>query len=567
MRTNSPTFGDVESETIVHGNDWRILDVDPIGSWQPTLPVSVVIPHYNRPDELNLTLAGLTTQTYPNELLEVVVVDDGSTRPPDIPSDLVRELDVKVVHQKRQGFGAPRARNRGAAEASGVILVYLDCDMVPERQLVEAHARWHHQIAYAVTIGFRRHVEFDGIDVAMVQQHFAAGASDSLFEGSTIERPEWFEAHLTRTEDLTTSNGFFRVMSGGNLGIRRAFYLEVGGMDEAFDRWGGEDNEFGFRTLLLGGVVIPEREAEAWHQGPGHVPSEEEAAELRIQLPKMQHLMPELGFRNPRRGRRYEIPHATIAVETDGRSTEEIAASIDSILAGSFTDVAIYAPLPSNSDDLWLERLYACNDRVMLDADADPWQDHPLAALRMTIPAGIVVSRPALGTVASMADGYELGAVHLVVPRDSETTLQVHATATRASNRVHRLTADGDAIATLVGELFGERWLSGPEFGFHWHDDAAIAEGLEGGIVGSAQLESVESEIQTLDSQIADLASRRALQLADALGTISHARSWPDLREATRTLGDVVRRPRRYEPRSAEEIRAHIRQAMQDRAN
>ena len=45
---------------------------------EPTLRVSVVIPVYNRTDLLSRSLAGLCAQTYPGDLFDVIVADDGS---------------------------------------------------------------------------------------------------------------------------------------------------------------------------------------------------------------------------------------------------------------------------------------------------------------------------------------------------------------------------------------------------------------------------------------------------------------------------------------------------------
>ncbi len=64
----------------VRANDWRVLRVQDLGSWTPTLTVSVVITAFRAERTLPFTLAALTAQTYPAHLLEVVVVDDGADR-------------------------------------------------------------------------------------------------------------------------------------------------------------------------------------------------------------------------------------------------------------------------------------------------------------------------------------------------------------------------------------------------------------------------------------------------------------------------------------------------------
>ena len=138
---------------LVKGNDWRVLEPAKIGEGTPSLSVTVVIPCYMGQTQLTLTLAGLAYQTYPSHLIEVLVVDDGSQPPIHIPSGV--SLNASVVSQERDGFGLARARNLGARQAEGELLIFLDCDMIPESQFVEAHARWHQAYDRALTMGFR----------------------------------------------------------------------------------------------------------------------------------------------------------------------------------------------------------------------------------------------------------------------------------------------------------------------------------------------------------------------------------------------------------------------------
>ncbi len=158
----------------VPGNLWDQLDVPELGTWTPAVPVTVVVPHYESPRALSLTLSALARQTYPRELLQVLVVDDGSPTAPRAGEEL-GDLDVDVLVQQRRGFGAGRARNLGASVAKGDILLFVDSDMVAEPHLVEAHARWHSAASDAVTLGFRSHVDFGGIDPTDVRRAALGG--------------------------------------------------------------------------------------------------------------------------------------------------------------------------------------------------------------------------------------------------------------------------------------------------------------------------------------------------------------------------------------------------------
>lgn len=85
---------------------------------------SVVIPTYNRMDELGQALASAFAQS--GEDIEILVIDDGST---DGTADALAKVDdarLRVVSQANAG--TTRARNRGVAEARGRYIVWLDSD-------------------------------------------------------------------------------------------------------------------------------------------------------------------------------------------------------------------------------------------------------------------------------------------------------------------------------------------------------------------------------------------------------------------------------------------------------
>ena len=86
--------------------------------------ISVIIPLYNKAAEIERCLHSVLKQTMPD--FEIVVVNDGST---DGSPDLVRGFSdprLRIVDQKNGGLAA--ARNRGAVEAHGNLLVLIDAD-------------------------------------------------------------------------------------------------------------------------------------------------------------------------------------------------------------------------------------------------------------------------------------------------------------------------------------------------------------------------------------------------------------------------------------------------------
>jgi glycosyltransferase involved in cell wall biosynthesis len=95
---------------------------------------SIVIPVYNRPQELEELLATLVSQTYSN--FEVIVVDDGSEKTSEhIVKKYRKSLKIKYYFKENSGQGF--SRNFGFEKATGDYFIVLDSDvLVPENYLV-----------------------------------------------------------------------------------------------------------------------------------------------------------------------------------------------------------------------------------------------------------------------------------------------------------------------------------------------------------------------------------------------------------------------------------------------
>jgi glycosyltransferase involved in cell wall biosynthesis len=91
---------------------------------------SVIIPVYNRPDELEELLASLTRQHYTN--FEVIVIEDGSSRRcEDVVNRFKDQLAVTYIEKKNSGQGF--SRNVGFEAAKGDYYLVFDSDcIIPE---------------------------------------------------------------------------------------------------------------------------------------------------------------------------------------------------------------------------------------------------------------------------------------------------------------------------------------------------------------------------------------------------------------------------------------------------
>ncbi len=95
--------------------------------------VSVIIPLYNDETNIEKTLMALLEQDYPEEFIEILVIDNGS-------SDNSKETALKhpvLVLTENKIKGSYAARNRGIEKANGEIIGFIDSDCIPERNWIK----------------------------------------------------------------------------------------------------------------------------------------------------------------------------------------------------------------------------------------------------------------------------------------------------------------------------------------------------------------------------------------------------------------------------------------------
>ena len=240
-----------EEAPWVVGNRW-----DLVAGREPEAPrVSVIVTHYDQPAELARTLAALVRQDHPADRLEIVVADDGSPEAPVVPDG------VRLVRQEDRGFRVSAARNLGVAASTGDVLCFLDADTTPEPGYVRALTRLPALLPEAVTVGRRRHADLTGLgpDVPVAE----AGPERELPE------PAWLREEYARTENLLQAGDrAYRFVIGAVSACSRRLFEEIGGFDESFTAYGGEDWEWAHRAWQAGAVLAHVPEAVAWHDGP-----------------------------------------------------------------------------------------------------------------------------------------------------------------------------------------------------------------------------------------------------------------------------------------------------------
>ena len=309
-------------------NDYASLHGNEVPS--PRLRVTIVIPVFNRVGLLQRTLAGVGAQTYPHELMSVVVADDGSEE--DVSSGvegLAGDIPLILVRREHAGYGAGQARNLGASTAEEAdVLIFLDADCIPDPEAVERHVVWHHSASNLVVIGSRHHLDTAALTPAAISAEPAV-LRRAYFGSNDPKNEDWSsDDHRKllhrRTASLRHGDEAFRSLVSSNFSIRRDKFLACNGFSEDFHRWGGEDTELGWRLWNSGTFFIDEPRAAVFHQTQEDAGVEEWRDESRgANDGLIQSKIPHRFYRSPINAAN-EVPKVSVIVHSpdDGRLDE-----------------------------------------------------------------------------------------------------------------------------------------------------------------------------------------------------------------------------------------------------
>ena len=217
------------------------------------LTVSVVTLAKGRPTHLRNVLRGLERQTQrPAEFIVAVMQD----APYDLP-----EVGFPVRQILVPGTELPlaAARNRGVAAASGDVVIFLDVDCIPAPDLVAD---------YAAGLA-----ELDGLlmgEVLHLPERATAG--DWTCEAFAAVAERHSDRRGPPASGLEICNDY-RCFWSLNFAIRRATFQALGGFDERYTGYGGEDTDFGKILDRSGTPIAWIKGALAYHQyHPHHMP-------------------------------------------------------------------------------------------------------------------------------------------------------------------------------------------------------------------------------------------------------------------------------------------------------
>lgn len=235
-----------------------------------SLTCSVIIPTYNRMRLLGYTLESLTRQSIPREEFEVIVVDDGSSDMTESVVDSYRDrLDLHYFFQEDKGFRVAKARNTGIASARAEVCVFIDSGVVPHSDCLAAHVAAHESSGGPVAVcGYVYCFNLDNEDAELINKSVDFSEPDAAI-ASLREKRQWLdvrEAFYTKySDDIQRLPAPWLMFWACDASARTRQLRSVGMFDEAFQRWGAEDVDLGYRLHADGARIVLNRQAEALH--------------------------------------------------------------------------------------------------------------------------------------------------------------------------------------------------------------------------------------------------------------------------------------------------------------
>jgi glycosyltransferase involved in cell wall biosynthesis len=207
--------------------------------------LSVVIAALNNEATIGRTLSSVSSNKFPKDNFEVILVDNGST---DNTVQVAKRYPVKIYSYAKRGQGA--ARNFGVTKARGEIICFTDSDVVVAEDWLER-----------ISDFFRNHPYADGVGgpiFAPLREH----VNDlQKLEGELYAKTHDFPKCMMKCEFREKRNALY----SANCAYRRNVLVSSGGFDES--GLDAVDIDLCWKLILRGKRLMFDPELKAFHLG------------------------------------------------------------------------------------------------------------------------------------------------------------------------------------------------------------------------------------------------------------------------------------------------------------
>lgn len=207
---------------------------------------SVIVPTFNRADEIRELLDSLLCQNLHSQHFEVIIVDDGST---DSTNDVIQsfiengKLNIRYLKQDHKGPG--EARNLGMVNALGEYFIFVDSDCIADPDWLLECKKGVFNIEPA---------GFGGPDAILPEFLPVQKAID--YSMTSFITTGGIRGHSKKKISKYYPRSF-------NMGVRADIVEKIGGMSKLRH---GQDIEFSHRIISTGEPVIKIEKAIVYHK-------------------------------------------------------------------------------------------------------------------------------------------------------------------------------------------------------------------------------------------------------------------------------------------------------------
>jgi glycosyltransferase involved in cell wall biosynthesis len=216
---------------------------------------SVIVPMYNRSyDSLRCIESLIDQSVSPNEF-EVILIDDCSI------DDTESKVKLKIANYKnfnyiknKKNLGRVLTRNIGIEKSRGNILIFLDNDMIVNHDFVKVHIEAHlkDDVYIRAVIGNITYPE-----VALAKSNFGRFIQSRALGYRKLDKSFYGKSNLHSLDG--------KYFAGGNSSCPRDIVIKIGSFDEEFEKYGGEDEYFGYKLSKAGVIIVYEELAKSLH--------------------------------------------------------------------------------------------------------------------------------------------------------------------------------------------------------------------------------------------------------------------------------------------------------------
>ena len=294
----------------------------------PKLSVAVVIACRDGQSKLDLLLASLSVQSYPQRLISVYIVDDGSSKKLKLPA--IKPAKSKVIYFKNndKSWGKTQAVNHAIKTLKQDVIWCIDADMVLHPDHLAQMMKWHHESQDYLVLGWKRFVAEWPYNPTSLVRELNLGNFHKLHQSS--EGKESWESLVKATNNLrSVTLESFRALVGATFSIHRKNWQSLGGYNPLFKT--GEDTELGWRVLMAGMRMVPEDKAFSWHLGISTVEQNTNTVIAHNQ-PLFANYIPALTYLRNKSDLQWKVPENEVLIDCRKMSFETFKQVINQFL-------------------------------------------------------------------------------------------------------------------------------------------------------------------------------------------------------------------------------------------